>query len=113
MSGRHNGIIFFSKIITGLSAGYMSGKHLNIKVTGRVQGVFFRASTQSEAQALGIKGFVRNEFDGSVYIEAEGIEEQLDKFVHWCRHGPSYAAVKDLKVMEGDMQHYTEFLVRY
>jgi acylphosphatase len=91
----------------------MNNKHLNIQVTGRVQGVFFRASTQSEAQALGIKGFVRNEFDGSVYMEAEGPEGHLEKFIHWCRQGPPYAAVKNLKVTPGDMQNFREFLIRY
>jgi len=47
-------------------------KHLNITVKGVVQGVFFRASTKDQADQLGICGLVRNEQDGSVYVEAEG-----------------------------------------
>jgi acylphosphatase len=47
-------------------------KHWNIKVTGKVQGVFFRASTKAVADQLGVKGFVKNLSDGSVYIEAAG-----------------------------------------
>jgi acylphosphatase len=52
-------------------------KHFNIRISGRVQGVFFRASTKAKAEELGISGFVQNEPDGSVYIEAEG-EEATD-----------------------------------
>jgi len=91
----------------------MNKKHLNIRVSGKVQGVFFRASTQGEARRLGINGFVRNEFDGSVCIEAEGLESQLDKFIQWCRLGPPHATVKNLQVMDGDMEDFEEFRVRY
>jgi acylphosphatase len=48
-------------------------KHINIKITGKVQGVFFRASTKAVADQIGVKGFVKNEKDGSVYVEAEGL----------------------------------------
>ena len=47
-------------------------KHFDITVQGKVQGVWFRDSTMKEAKRLGINGFVRNEPDGSVYVEAEG-----------------------------------------
>jgi acylphosphatase len=46
--------------------------HVSIRISGKVQGVFFRASTKGKAEQYGINGFVRNEKDGSVYIEAEG-----------------------------------------
>ena len=46
--------------------------HINIHITGRVQGVNFRTYTKEKAEELGILGFVRNETDGSVYLEAEG-----------------------------------------
>lgn len=59
----------------------MEIKHLNIKIYGQVQGVFFRASAKEEAEKLGVKIFPRNETDGSVFIEAEGEEEKLKKFV--------------------------------
>ena len=49
----------------------MEMKKINIKITGKVQGVFFRASTKAVADQMGIKGLVKNEKDGSVYIEAE------------------------------------------
>jgi acylphosphatase len=65
-------------------------KLLKIHVKGRVQGVGFRWSTVREAKMAGIKGFVRNMSDGSVYIEAEGSAEQLCKFVEWCKRGPGF-----------------------
>lgn len=74
----------------------MAIKRLKIKVFGRVQGVFFRHSTRREAEELGLSGFVRNEPDGSVYLEAEGEEEQIQKFLGWCRKGPLLAKVEKI-----------------
>jgi acylphosphatase len=59
--------------------------HYDIRVTGRVQGVWFRASAHAEASRLSLHGFVRNEEDGSVYSETEGGKETLDIYVAWCR----------------------------
>ncbi|HQK38448.1 MAG TPA: acylphosphatase [Bacteroidales bacterium] len=87
-------------------------KHINITVTGRVQGVGFRYSAQEEAEELGIKGFVRNMPDGSVYIEAEGEEEDLLRFIDWCRQGPGYAHVKDLLIQEAPLGHFSDFEIR-
>ena len=56
-------------------------KHYTIIVTGRVQGVGYRSFTCHEAKKAGVTGYVKNELDGSVYIEAEGNEKSLDKFV--------------------------------
>ncbi|MBC8453795.1 acylphosphatase [PVC group bacterium] len=66
-------------------------------VTGMVQGVFFRASTREEAQKLGLTGWVRNCQDGTVEVLAEGAEDDVRELSDWCRHGPSYAQVTDLK----------------
>lgn len=87
-------------------------KHLTIRVMGRVQGVFFRASTREVASNLQLRGFVRNEPDGSVYIEAEGTDEALEKFVAWCRQGPPHAIVSDVVVHEGPLQHMDRFDIR-
>ncbi len=84
-------------------------KHLNIKVTGRVQGVFYRASAREKAMAIGLKGFVRNEPDGSVYAEAEGNEEQLNEWIAWCRQGPPRAAVSNLIITESDPVGFVKF----
>jgi len=87
-------------------------KHFNIRVTGKVQGVFFRDSTEQEAKRTGITGIVRNEPDGSVYIEAEGEEDKLDQFLSWVREGPSSADVADVKSEEGELKDYSDFEVR-
>lgn len=88
-------------------------KHLNIRVTGKVQGVFFRDSTRKKAIELGIKGFVRNEQEGSVYIEAEGDKESLDKFTEWCRHGPDRAQVDHVAINEDAIESFDSFEIAY
>jgi acylphosphatase len=88
-------------------------KHLNIWVSGKVQGVFFRASTKEKADEVGIKGIVRNEGDGSVYIEAEGEENQLKTFTDWCKQGPSRASVTDCKIEQAELKHFTTFTITY
>jgi len=75
-------------------------KKFIIKVYGKVQGVWFRKSTQQKALALGLKGFCKNLEDGSVYIEAEGDLEKLFNFVNWCKKGPELANVENLKMSE-------------
>ncbi|NLI23726.1 MAG: acylphosphatase [Bacteroidales bacterium] len=87
-------------------------KHVNITVRGRVQGVGFRYSALEAAEELGIKGFVRNMPDGSVYIEAEGEEEEVLQFIEWCRQGPGYAYVKEVLVQEAPLGHFPDFEIR-
>jgi acylphosphatase len=86
-------------------------KHFKIKVSGKVQGVFFRASTKTKADELSINGFVRNEPDGNVYIEAEGDEEALKNFIEWCRRGPQNARVIKCDVTEDELQKYENFRI--
>lgn len=87
--------------------------HYDIRITGRVQGVFFRASARAEAERLSVRGFVRNERDGSVYAEAEGDRESLDRFVAWCRRGPAHARVDGVTVEERPgPAGYRDFTVR-
>ena len=87
-------------------------KHISINVSGKVQGVFFRASTKTKADDLGVKGFVRNEPDGSVYIEAEGTEDVLKLFVAWCHEGPRSAKVHRVDVKESQYIGFTNFDIR-
>ncbi len=72
-------------------------KHVNIKIYGRVQGVGFRDETYWKARKLHIGGFVMNEPDGAVYIEAEGEEDALKEFLAWCGHGPWPAKVEKIE----------------
>jgi len=77
-----------------------STKHIAIRVHGKVQGVFFRASTQEKAEELGLTGFVQNEPDGTVYLEAEGTAESLKKLEQWVHQGPRRAHVEKVAVEE-------------
>jgi acylphosphatase len=83
-----------------------------IRVSGRVQGVYFRASTKDEADRLGVKGIVRNERDGSVYIEAEGEDEPLNKFLEWCKHGPPSARVEHCDIKTIEWKGYQSFDIK-
>jgi len=88
-------------------------QHYIIKVFGKVQGVYFRASTQAEAQRLGVTGFVRNEADGSVYIEAEGTTEQVNALIDWCHEGPSRARVERVEhEATSELKDFTDFEIR-
>lgn len=84
-------------------------EHLNIKVLGKVQGVYFRASTKQTADLLGIKGIVKNDKDGSVYIEAEGSPEALTKFIEWLNVGPELAEVTEVIPEKGVIKIYNNF----
>lgn len=84
-------------------------KHLNIKVYGKVQGIFFRTTAREEAEKLHITGFAKNESDGSVYIEAEGEKENLDKFISWCHKGPPLAKVEKVEATESPLKNFSEF----
>lgn len=64
-----------------------------IRVSGRVQGVWFRASAEREAARLGVAGFARNERDGSVTIEVEGRPAAVAEMEAWCAVGPPRADV--------------------
>lgn len=68
----------------------------SLKISGKVQGVWYRKSTQIQAQALGLTGWVQNEVDGSVTCVAEGPEADLEALVTWCRHGPPHAKVFEI-----------------
>lgn len=68
-------------------------KRLEASVFGRVQGVYYRASTRQQAQALGLSGWVRNEYDGSVRVVAEGDEAALDRLLAYLEQGPPGAYV--------------------
>jgi acylphosphatase len=77
-----------------------------------VQGVGFRYSTVRMARNTGIKGFVHNQIDGSVYIEAEGTPFQLSKFLDWCYQGPSRAQVYNVEYVEADVLNFQGFDVK-
>lgn len=87
-------------------------KGFSILVKGRVQGVFYRASTKEQADALHLKGFVRNELSGDVYIEAEGEEGAMQNFIKWCHQGPPRAQVTSVSIVEKKIEGFVSFEVR-
>lgn len=86
-------------------------KHINITVKGKVQGVFFRAATKAVANQLGVKGYVKNQKDGSVYIEAEADDDALRMFLEWCNEGPEKAIVNEVESSGGELKNYRNFEV--
>jgi acylphosphatase len=86
-------------------------KHLDITVKGKVQGVFFRASTKAVADQLGVKGTVRNDPNGDVIIEAEAAKSTLDMFLDFCHEGPEDAKVTSFETNEGELKNYRNFEV--
>lgn len=67
-------------------------------VDGRVQGVYYRASTQAQAQSLGLRGWVRNLPDGRVELRAQGTRGRVEALIDWCRKGPPAARVAAVDV---------------
>ncbi len=72
-------------------------KHVTIRVTGSVQGVYFRKSTKEFADGIGLVGYVKNNMDGTVTAEACGTDEQLEKIISWCKSGPNKAHVDKIE----------------
>ena len=86
-------------------------KHVNIVVSGKVQGVFFRASIQKMAEQLGIVGFAKNLPDGRVEIVANGKQSKIEQLVAWCHKGPPMARVKNVtitKTQKNEVFHHFE-----
>ncbi|HEX5056107.1 MAG TPA: acylphosphatase [Gammaproteobacteria bacterium] len=82
------------------------------RVSGLVQGVFFRASTREKAAALGLTGWVRNLADGRVEAVACGEGPQLELLEQWLRRGPELAKVDSVQVTAEDYIPYTGFEIR-
>jgi acylphosphatase len=80
---------------------------VRLLIKGKVQGVFYRASARDRAVELGIKGWVKNTPEGNVEVVATGEKENLEKFIDWCRKGPSKALVVDVVITKSD-EHYHE-----
>lgn len=86
-------------------------KHYKLTISGRVQGVGFRFSCSEMAHQLNIKGMVKNMDNKDVYVEAEGEEPELLEFIAWCRKGPAWARVADLKIEEDRFKGYENFRI--
>ena len=92
----------------------MSDLRAHVLVSGRVQGVFFRDSTQRQANARGVRGWVRNLPDGRVEAVFEGGEQAVRHMVSWCRQGPANAYVTDVEIdYQAPTGEFSSFSVRH
>ncbi len=74
----------------------------HVVVSGKVQGVFFRAETRVTAVRCGVSGWVKNNIDGTVEAVFEGDEEDVKTVIEWCRQGPPHSRVTDVTVIYED-----------
>jgi len=84
----------------------------NIWISGMVQGVGFRYAAYREAVCRGIRGFVRNESDGDVYMEVEGAPEAVSQFITWCKKGPRSKGVKEIKTEIRPIRGFEKFEIQ-
>ncbi|WP_435347243.1 acylphosphatase [Haloarchaeobius sp. HRN-SO-5] len=85
----------------------------HVFVSGRVQGVYYRANTEEAAGEFGVDGWVRNLDDGRVEAVFEGPEDAVEAMVEWCNEGSPRAAVEDVSVEYGDPEGEDGFRIRY
>ncbi len=89
-------------------------KRIHVVVHGRVQGVFFRDHTKSEADKRGLLGWVRNRPSGTVEVEVEGKEQMVESLLKWLSVGSPLALVTGVEYKEMPLLHDEErFVVRY
>jgi acylphosphatase len=84
----------------------------HVFVSGRVQGVSFRDATRSQAEQLGLSGWVRNTQDGQVEAVFEGDPDTVQQIIEWCKSGPSSADVEDVSVENEQPVNLSGFKVR-
>ena len=88
-------------------------KSITLRIYGKVQGVYYRASTRTQAQRLGLVGWVQNQPDASVQAFAQGAENDLHTLIEWCQQGPPAAHVTKVEVVwSKELQHFESFEVR-
>jgi acylphosphatase len=92
----------------------MTGTRLHVLISGRVQGVFFRASTKSKAEELGLVGWVQNLSDGRVEAVFEGAEATVEKALTWCHQGPPGSLVNNVESSWHEPTgEFTSFTIHY
>jgi acylphosphatase len=87
---------------------------VQVIISGKVQGVWFRANTKNKAEQLGITGWVRNTNDGKVEALFEGEDDNIKEMLEWCKHGPTMAKVTDVRVKRNpDQDECNSFSIKY
>jgi len=89
-------------------------RRAHLFISGRVQGIFYRANAHDAARRLGLTGWVRNLPDGRVEAVVEGEEGKIKELIAWCHQGPPRAVVRSVEVEWEDYQgEFTDFEIRY
>jgi len=87
---------------------------VHVLISGKVQGVWYRASTKQKADELGLTGWVKNTAEGNVEAVFEGEKTRIDEMITWCWTGPPRAQVSDIKILPAHQdENYTSFAVLY
>lgn len=85
-------------------------KRFTIRAVGRVQGINFRREVQKEALKLELRGYAKNEDDGSVRIEVEGEDSKIKKLIEWCQNAPLPIKIDNLSIQEHrNLKNFTSF----
>ncbi len=87
---------------------------VHVLISGRVQGVWFRSSIKNKAEQLGIKGWVKNTFDGDVEAVFEGEENKINEILDWCHQGPPLSKVENIDITKQSvLDDYDQFSIKY
>ena len=87
---------------------------INVIISGKVQGVWFRANTKQKAEQLGLTGWVRNTSDGNVEAVFEGGKNDIQEMLDWCHHGPPLSKVENVEVKnESPTNGFDSFSIKY
>jgi len=85
----------------------------HIFISGRVQGVGFRAFIRREAAVLNIRGWAKNLIDGRVEVVIQGDKNKVAQMIEKLKEGPSYARVDNLKIIEEELEEYSDFQIKF
>lgn len=86
----------------------------HLKITGKVQGVFFRSNAQEKAESLGLTGYVKNMPDSSVEAVVQGEKDQIESFISWAKEGPSSAKVNNIAINWQPLEkNFSSFRISY
>lgn len=92
----------------------MAKARVHLFIEGRVQGVFYRAFTRESAARLGLNGWAKNLYDGSVEVVLEGDKGAIEEAIQECRKGPPGSSVQEVKVVwEEYLENYKGFEIKY
>jgi len=86
-------------------------KTVHLEISGKVQGVFFRAKAKEVAKIHKISGWIRNTDDDKVEALIAGEDEDVEEFITWCKHGPERAKVKNVKITYEELKIFDTFEV--